>query len=707
MSTAPELDPYLLPLPTPHSPVVLPHRTNPHHAHLNGRYADPVWPLSPLTANPSAGKKSIHWHRCPPRFQDQLRLAAWNLINGQLRPTFLHGRGLRMRPRLSLDETRNTVAQWTTLARWLAARNIHSLSECDTGILHDYGQHLRLSGTSRGHVLKILVTLTRLWAFDQLSARQHGIGRPPWETVGVDDYLPAATTAGGENQTEPLAEHTMGPLLIWAMRTVGLADDILAAWAEYRRLLDAAHTNTTTPAGHAALQAYLDPLIAAHAPLPSTVKGGKPALARTYISGVTGASCNQIQWFAIRFGLVAAVATRPGPCPLTVPITGQIAGRPWRKEAIDFTEAAVLMRHLGTAAFVVCAYLTGMRPGEILGLRTGCCPDPEPDATGTLGHHLIRGVEFKTATDQDGNHQSAGVERDVPWVAIAPVVDAIRVLERIVPDGHLLFAHDAHDVHRTRPTTGSLKSTGLLTRIEDFVAWANDEAARHHRPGETIPPDPHGHIGTVRFRRTLAWHIARRPNGLVAVAIQYGHLRTTVVSGGYGSRSRDGIHTLLDIETIRAVADTVADLHDDLDAGGGVSGPAAQRAITAAAKAPRFAGTAITASTARKLLANEDARIYDNPHALLLCHYKRAQALCHRDGVKDTPSLDHCVPSCGNIVRTDHHGAGLRDRADALDQRAAHTPQPIGDRLRSHASTLRAHADTHDRTRITLHEHTG
>ncbi|MBF8193117.1 hypothetical protein ITP53_47110 [Nonomuraea sp. K274] len=45
--------------------------------------------------------------------------------------------------------------------------------------------------------------------------------------------------------------------------------------------------------------------------------------------------------------------------------------------------------------------------------------------------------------------------------------------------------------------------------------------------------------------------------------------------------------------------------------------------------------------------------IYDNPQAFVLCHYKRAQALCHRDGVKDTPSLDHCVPGCGNIVCTD------------------------------------------------------
>ncbi|MFI0219374.1 hypothetical protein [Streptomyces lydicus] len=78
------------------------------------------------------------------------------------------------------------------------------------------------------------------------------------------------------------------------------------------------------------------------------------------------------------------------------------------------------------------------------------------------------------------------------------------------------------------------------------------------------------------------------------------------------------------------MADTVADLSDDLQAGGGVSGPAARRAIKTAARAPRFEGAVINATTARRLLANDDALIYDNPQALLLCHYKREQALCHR-----------------------------------------------------------------------------
>jgi hypothetical protein len=213
------------------------------------------------------------------------------------------------------------------------------------------------------------------------------------------------------------------------------------------------------------------------------------------------------------------------------------------------------------------------------------------------------------------------------------------------------------------------------------------------------------HTASAERRRSLAWHIARRPNGLVALAVQYGHMRTAFDFGhateGYASRSRDGIHDLIDLETARAVADTVAALHDDLGNGGGISGPAARRAIKAAATAPRLAGTPITLASARKLLASQDAMIYDNPHALLLCHYKRDRALCHRDGIKDTPSLDHCVPVCGNIARTDQQAAQLRERALALENQAAHVPQPIGARLRASAARLRDQAGRHDRTRIT------
>ncbi|MCX4461537.1 hypothetical protein OOK58_02435 [Streptomyces sp. NBC_01728] len=202
----------------------------------------------------------------------------------------------------------------------------------------------------------------------------------------------------------------------------------------------------------------------------------------------------------------------------------------------------------------------------------------------------------------------------------------------------------------------------------------------------------------------LAWHIARRPGGLVALAIQYGHLRTSVAAG-YAARSRDGIHDLLDVETARATIDTVADLNAALEDGVGISGPAARRAIKAAATAAQYTGNVITARQARQILANPQLAAYDNPNTLLMCVYKRDKALCHRD-IKATPSLDQCVPTCANIARTDQHAPSLLRRATVLDQRAAHVPGPLGERPRGNAERLRNLADAHHRTRVTLQDGT-
>ncbi|RBM18630.1 hypothetical protein DI005_18200 [Prauserella sp. PE36] len=400
---------YLLPLPEPGTAVVLPPFVVAMHAHLNARYADAAWPLGPLTANPSAYRRVIYWRNCPAVFADELRLASWTMINGRLRPTFLRARGARLRSRLSAAQIHETISAWIRLANWLEAHGIRRLADCTTSVLHSYGQHLLSCHTNRNHTHKTLGAVTRLWAFDQLCARPAGIGRPPWDERGADDYLPAATITGGENETEPLAEQTIGPLLIWAMRMIDdLAEDILAAWVETQRLTEVARTTTGTPHGKAALEAFLAPLLAAGSPLPASRIRGEVCLAATYLSGITGASRAQIDKLNQREGLAAVAAQRPGPCPLDVPITGRIAGLPWR-QALDFAETPVLMRHLGTAAFIVCAYLTGMRTGEVLGMRTGCCPDPEPvtdknadrnNADGNAGRHLIRTHEYKNAIDE-------------------------------------------------------------------------------------------------------------------------------------------------------------------------------------------------------------------------------------------------------------------------------------------------------------------
>ncbi|MFE9725926.1 integrase [Streptomyces sp. NPDC005794] len=690
-------------LPGPATPVIPAHRVVDGYAGPIACYAASAWPLIPMNANPGVTHSTIHWSAFPGTFREEMRLAAWTLINGELPAVFLRERHPTWRSRQAPKVIYQTIGTWCRLAVWLTDRGITTLSDCTTPVLGEFGRHLCDGGSARITVHGVLSSLTRLWVFDQLSGRPSGIGCPPWETEGVDDFLPTATP-GGENATEAIAEQTMGPLLVWAIRTVEeYSDDVLAAWAEHNRVRAAAAANIATPASRAALRAFMDRIDSGKLSIPTTQWLGRTTIAGAYIAALTGASLSQVYSITRDHGWRQAALDRPGRCPLRVPVTGKLGGFPWR-EAVDYTEAGFLMRQLGTACFVIIAYLTGMRPGEAAGLRSGCCPDPRPDTAGRTGRHLITSTVYKTARDEDGNHRSEGEVRAAPWVAIAPVVNAIRVLERMVSQGQLLFDHHAHDLRGTRAGSGSLTVHTLGTRVEDFITWANHEAAARGLAHEVIPPDPHGRIGTERFRRSLAWHIARRPGGLVALAIQYGHLRTSVAAG-YAARSRDGIHDLLDVETARATIDTVADLNAALEDGLGISGPAARRAIKAAATAPQYTGTVITARQARQILANPHLAVYDNPHTLLMCVYKRDKALCHR-GLKDTPSLDRCVPVCPNIARTDQHATGLRLRATAFAQQAGHVPGPLGERLQSNAARLRDLADTHHRTRTTLQDGT-
>jgi integrase len=701
-----EADPYVLPTPDPGSPVVLPKWISPANPHPVSRYQDLTWSLAPLVDNPSSNLYTIHWKDCPAQLRGPLRQAAWAMINGELRPTYLLARGVAARGRRSASTIGDTCREWMRLARWLHERGVTSLAACTGDDWREYAAGRIKDGVTRDHAVKNLGWLTDLWAFDQLTACPSGIARPPWETEGIDGYLPAATgAAGGENATEPLDPQVIGPLLVWAIRvTEDLSDDILAAWAENRRLTALAGSITGSPAGRAALEAYLLPLARSGSPLPAVRHRGKDMLARTFIAAVTGASPAQLDRFQVRHGSLTALAARqPGPCPLETPVTGQVNGRPWRQH-LDFGEAPELMRQLGTAAAIICLYLTGMRPQEVQGLRSGCCPDPEPGPDGTARRHLIRSRHYKNVTDADGNHVSAGEDRGVPWVAIAPVVRAIRVLERIVPPGELLFSAAYHSFPVQHALHGALKNCTLNRRIEGFIAWANREAAVHGIPEQVIPADPLGPVGTSRFRRTLAWHVARRPGGLIALAIQYGHMRTVLdarTSSGYASRSVHGIHGVLDVETALAAADTAARLGDRLAAGEKVSGPAARRALAAVAEAPRFEGRLVTKNFTRQAtayLARDGLVLFDNPDGCLICVFKRDTALCEPGPGATAPSRHDCRPGCGNAVRTDGHAHALRERALRAEQLAAHAPAPVARRLRAAGARDRAAADAHDAT---------
>ncbi|MDH6709060.1 hypothetical protein P3T27_005806 [Kitasatospora sp. MAA19] len=368
MTTAllPEHDPYVLAAPAPDSPVVTAQWISSGNHHANSRYRDLTWSLAPLIDNPGASLTALHWKNCPEALRGQVKLAAWTMINGQLRPTLLQTRGVRARARSSASDLRETCREWLRLARWLCDQGVTDLAACGREEWSAYAAQRWDDGIGRDGAVKVLGRLTDLWVFDNLTLVPTGVIRPPWDTEGADDYLPPAEAAGRrENTTEPLSPGVIGPLLVWSIRMVeDFADDIMAAWAENRRLTDLATSTPPTPAGQAALAAFLLPRIEAGTAIPATARTNTtPQIARTFIAATTGSSLRQVDRFARRHGLGELATRRPGPASLDVPITGLLDGRPWR-EHLDFAEAGELMRHLGTAAVIICLYLTGMRPQE-------------------------------------------------------------------------------------------------------------------------------------------------------------------------------------------------------------------------------------------------------------------------------------------------------------------------------------------------------
>ncbi|MCQ1578746.1 integrase [Streptomyces parvus] len=674
---------------------------------LVSRYGDDVWSLLALTRNPSQADDLIRWSWFPEVFREPFRYASWTVINYPLPDMDVARHGAAMRSKLSVGRIMKTVNHWALFAQWLDERRIGHLSQVTAEDLTDYSRYLsKVRSLARNTASSHLIALSRLHYYGRLYLpAADRLVEPPWVAEGMDDYLPPATPLG-ENVTEPIVPATMGPLLVWALRFVEeYADDILGAFEENRRLVAIAEAlkGPAKPAADRRLVSYLEELEAKGLPVPTTTKGQRLVAPGVFLAGRTGTPAAKVHQVMRKPRWAKYQAQHPGGCLLESPVTAQLGGEPWH-EPFDFYVVPGLLNHLVTACFIVLGYLTGMRTGEILGLENGCCPDSEGPEDAAR-RHLIYARQFKVARDEDGNHDSAGVVREAPWVAVPQVVRAVRVLERLSGHG-LLFAAELHDPRQPERRSGrSLAIATMSNRIERFIEWVNTHAAGRGRQSEAIPADPHGRVGTGRFRRTLAWHIARRPGGLVALAVQYGHMRT-LISEGYGSRSRGGIHDLLDFETARNVAEHLSEVHEAIQDGEGVSGPAARRLINAAAtEHSRFGGIIASVRQARSLLADPTLNVFENREAFLFCNYDRTKALCHpgRGGKNEAPSLDRCKANCANIARTDEHARQLRDAADSLGKQAASglVPEPLADRLQERADSLAELADKHDNDRVT------
>ncbi|WP_284750817.1 hypothetical protein [Arthrobacter sp. efr-133-R2A-120] len=356
-----------------------------------------------------------------------------------------------------------------------------------------------------------------------------------------------------------------------------------------------------------------------------------------------------------------------------------------------------------SAAFIVIAYFTGMRPQEVLHLERDCLTrTPAGPNDSRAYEYTIRGRAFKGQRDEHGDQISEGVVRMQPWVTIEPAARAVEALKRLArPDSPYLFATLYKDMspNGMRGRHGEVvtgKDVG--ERLGDFVNLWNSHAERDGR--KVVPTDGErsvfgtskSRVAAARFRRTLAYHIANSPGGEIALGIQYGHVKS-VITLGYAGRAESGFPDRVELDALLARWDDLAALTDELQSGSRVSGPAAGRFRDALNDfASQYAGQVQTEATLRRLQRSGLALVHDNPDAHNVCAYVAATALCHPDRdtstARTTPDLTNCQRGCPNIALLDSHAEDKARQRDRLIAEIESLPLPLADRNKQIADQL-------------------
>ncbi|TXH80923.1 MAG: integrase [Rhizobium sp.] len=471
------------------------------------------------------------------------------------------------------------------------------LSRIDQQLLDRYARHLQ-TGCSRrpvivGHLLEVPVDL---YAFrDHLPSG--GLRFQPWS--GRAPARVAGYRHVRENRTPRMPEEVIAPLLAWSIRYVTeFAPDILAARDELdrlethcaklvqsdqaldrkqrrarqrRRLMDYFERRRREERG---VPIWGTAHNGATMRLPDTGDVSPPVnshLLHLHIGiDARAESRMHIQLASGAPDLIDAAIRQLGvetggmdTCISLLPETGL----PWRPR-FDAKTLAQEERMLQSAAYILCAYLTGMRDCEVQAMQRGCLAISRSE-DGLIMRHRVRSVAYK-------GKSSHGEAAD--WVTIEPVAKAIGVLERLS-----FQAASARGLTTLWPVLAAKSvckdhlSAEIVRQLNLYRDHLNELFGTINEP--VIPNSSEGkpwRITTRQFRRTIAWHIANRPFGTIAGMIQYKHASVAAFEG-YAGSSKSGFRAEVENQRALGQLDDLLVYFDERQVGSTLSGPAAPR----------------------------------------------------------------------------------------------------------------------------------
>ncbi|QSE81038.1 serine/threonine protein kinase [Rhodococcus koreensis] len=347
--------------------------------------------------------------------------------------------------------------------------------------------------------------------------------------------------------------------------------------------------------------------------------------------------------------------------------TGSITGSPafTAPEVLEGRPPAPESDVYSLGATLFCA-LTGhaaheRRSGEqIVAQFLRITSHPVPDLReGGFPHDLATVIEHAMARAVENRPSSA-----------AELGDELRAVQQRhgLPVDQDLIAHDINY---------------FLNRFRDHLALI-----RPHDPIPDIDGRP-WRFTTRQFRRTVAWHIARQPFGVVAGKIQYKYVRVAIFEG-YAGTSASGFRSEVEDERALAQLDSFLDQYEDFIAGVRTPPRLAEQFGQIRAELGDLPGRVVDRARVRAMLANT-ARTYF-PGILNDCYFDPATALClPQPSAATEPVTNHCRPElCRNSCVTTAHAPAIRTViADATELMAVQRlSAPQRDALKKEISTM-------------------
>ncbi|MEU8100563.1 hypothetical protein [Streptomyces rubiginosohelvolus] len=635
------------------------------------RWSDPIWSLKAAQFKSHERSRVLNFLAIPDRFVPAAKTLFYQLLSGELPDG---------EDRPEIGTTRGYFTEFKRFTKWLDKRwarrpdaiHLGAITSVD---LEDYLKHLVTTlppGSTRGVPARGTVRLLWRWR------TRLGPDALAFDPRHLDEWsTPHTPRKRGENATDRLPEEVLGPLVVWSLRFLeNFAPDILECnrqWHERRRTTSKPPRLTSEQAA-SRLRDFLEEHVRDNRPLPGYM--GSPNLfqmaksfniARHHLD----THIEMINDAARQVGVAASAG-------LGVKIRGRLNDRPWIPD-IDSQHTsplglAPLARHLLAAAYVVIAYLSGMRDSEVKHLRRGCLRI-QRDEDGNAYRWKVCSLAFK------GEDESAGVP--AVWLVGEPVALAIDVLEQLQPsESDYLFTALPHGPGGKKGAPGAtLCNSTTNQQLNDLVKWINSYCVARNRT-DTIPNPGHGKVPlslkTSQFRRTLAWHIARRPGGVVAGAMQYRH-HSIQMFEGYAGTSASGFRA--EVESEQAIARgqgllTMIEGHEHHH----LAGPAAaeaERRLEQFGEEAKFRGRVVLdEGRLQRIMSKHDPAIY--PGDYVTCVNDPAKALCEkakRGKAEDLPQHGGCQPlACRNVALTPANIDSWQRELDRIAQRLTTRP---------------------------------